>query len=228
MTATQRRHPERDPHLADGGAHPHAARSDRPRPRRHRARRLAARLPSPAVRRRAGRRDLHPGRHQPLQRLLRRPPRRRRRGPPRPGPRHRRRTRAATTGADRHLRVVRRGGARRRLPGRRRRLAAAARRRRLDPRRRPVHRRPQALRLRGPRRAVRVPVLRDRRRRRLVLRAGQAPGLGGVRAGRAGRPAGLGDPRGQQLPRHRLRPPRRQTHARGPPGPRQDARRCSR
>ena len=145
-----------------------------------------------------------------------------------PGPRHRRRPRAAQPGAGGDLRVVRRRGARRRLPRRRRRLAAAARRRRLDPRGRAVHRRPQALRLRGPRRAVRVPVLRDRRGRRLVLRAGQAPRLEGVRARRAGWPARLGDPRRQQLPRHRLRPPRRQTHARGPLRPRQDPRRCSR
>ena len=47
-----------------------------------------------ALRRRAARRDLHPGRHQPLQRLLRRAPRRRHRGPPRAGARHRRRARA--------------------------------------------------------------------------------------------------------------------------------------
>ena len=64
------------------------------------------------------------------------------------------------------------------LPDRRRRLAAAADRRGLDPRRRAVHRRPAALRLRGPRRGVRVPVLRDRRGRRLVLRPGHAPAAG--------------------------------------------------
>ena len=43
-------------------------------------------------------------------------------------------------------------------------------RRRVDPRRRALHGRPAALRLRGPRRGLRVPVLRRRRRRRLVLR----------------------------------------------------------
>ena len=49
------------------------------------------------VRRRAARRDLHPGRHEPLQRLLRRAPRRRHRGPARPGARDRRRPRAAAS-----------------------------------------------------------------------------------------------------------------------------------
>ena len=48
-----------------------------------------------AVRRRAGRQHLHPDRHEPRQRLLRRPPRRRHRGPPRPGARDRRRADAA-------------------------------------------------------------------------------------------------------------------------------------
>ncbi len=71
------------------------------------------------VRRGAARRDLHPGRHQPLQRLLRRPSRRRHRGPARPGARHRRRARAAPPGAGRHLRLVRPRGPRRRLPDRR-------------------------------------------------------------------------------------------------------------
>ncbi len=61
----------------------------------------------------------------------------------------------------------------RRLPDRRRRLAAAAGRRGVDPGRRRLHRRPAALRLRGAGRGVRVPVLRDRRRGRLVLRPGQ-------------------------------------------------------
>ena len=70
------------------------------------------------VRRRAARRDLHPGRDEPLQRLLRRAPRRRHRGPPRPGPRDRRRPRPAAPGARRDLRVVRAGGALRRLPRR--------------------------------------------------------------------------------------------------------------
>src|ERR1039458_5788054 len=56
------------------------------------------------------------------------------------------------------------------LPGRGRRLAAAAGRRGLDPRRRLVHRWTQAVWLRGLGRAVRVPVLRDRRCGGVVLR----------------------------------------------------------
>ncbi len=68
--------------------------------------------------------------------------------------------------------------------------------------------------------AVRVPVLRDRRGGRLVFRPGQAPRLGGVRAGGAGRAARRGDPGGQQRPRHRHRPPRRQAHAGRPARPR--------
>ena len=62
------------------------------------------------VHRRAARRDLHPGRDEPLQRLLRRAPRRRHRGPPRPGARDRRRPRPAAPGADRDLRHVRARG----------------------------------------------------------------------------------------------------------------------
>ena len=142
-----------------------------------------------AVCRRAGRRDVHPDRHEPVQRLLRRPARCRHRGPPRPGSGHGRRARPAPSGPDRDLPDVRRRRARRRLPRHRRRLAAAAGRRRLDPRRRALHRRPEAVWLRGARRGVRVPVLRDRRGRRVVLRPGQAPRLGGVRAGGAGRTA---------------------------------------
>ena len=59
---------------------------------------------------------------------------------------------------------------------------------RVDPRRRPLHRRPAAVRLRGPRRGLRVPVLRPRRGRRLVLRAD--------RAGRRGRRSSLAVPVG--------------------------------
>ncbi len=50
---------------------------------------------------------------------------------------------------------------------------------------------PRAVRLRGTRRGVRVPVLRDRRRGRLVFRADHAPRLGGIRAGGARRAAGV-------------------------------------
>jgi 1,4-dihydroxy-2-naphthoate octaprenyltransferase len=48
---------------------------------------------------------------------------------------------------------------------------------------------PRTVRLRGPGRGLRVPLLRHRRRDRLVLRAGGAARVGGVRAGCAGRPA---------------------------------------
>ena len=64
------------------------------------------------------------------------------------------------------------------LPGDRGRGGDPARRRRLDPRRRPLHRRPAPLRLRGPRRAVRVPVLRPGRRQRLLLRPARASSTG--------------------------------------------------
>ena len=81
---------------------------------------------------------------------------------------------AAAPGARRHLPDVRRCRALRRLPDRRRRLAPAGGRRRLDPRRRALHRRPAAVRLRGARRGLRLPVLRHRRGRRLLLRPAQA------------------------------------------------------
>ena len=72
----------------------------------------------------------------------------------------RRRARAAPPGADRDVCDVRAGGAVRRLPGGGRRLGADRRRRRIDPRGRALHGRPAPVRLRGARRAVRVPVLR--------------------------------------------------------------------
>ena len=159
---------------------------------------------------------LHPDRDEPLQRLQRRAPRRGHRGPARPGPRHRRRPRPAQAGPDRDLRRVRPGRARRRLPDRHRRLAAAARRHRLDPRRRALHRRPAPVRLRGPRRGVRLPVLRRRRRHRHVLRADGGAQLGVVRARGAGRPARDRDPDGQQHPRPRDRPAGGQEDARRP------------
>ena len=132
-----------------------------------------------------------------------------------PGAGHRGRARAARPGAARDLRLVRPGGGVRRLPDRGRRLGAAGGRRGLDPRRRALHGRPAALRLRGARRAVRVPVLRHRRRRRLLLRAGPGAALGGVRLRGARRAAGERDPRRQQRARPRDRPPRGQAHAGG-------------
>ena len=83
---------------------------DRPRAGRHGAGGAEDDFRARRVRRRAAGRDLHPGRDQPVQRLLRRPPRRGHRGPPRAGARHRRRPRPAAPGADRHLHLVRPGG----------------------------------------------------------------------------------------------------------------------
>ena len=95
-----------------------------------------------------------------------------------PGARDRRRARAAAPGARRDLPELRRRRALRRLPDRRRRPGAAADRRRVDPRGHPLHRRAAPVRLRGPRRGLRLPLLRRRRRHRLVLRAapGRCPG----------------------------------------------------
>ena len=166
---------------------------------------------------------VHPDRHEPLQRLLRRAPGRRYRGPARTGAGDRRRPHAAAPGAGGDLRGLRHRCGRRPVPGGGGRLGAAGGGRRLDPRRRALHGRPAALRLRGPGRAVRVPVLRHRRGGRLVLRPDGGAALGGVRPGRARGPAGRGHPRGQQRARHRHRPPRRQAHAGGEARPRANA-----
>ena len=90
-------------------------------------------------------------------------------------------------------------------------------RRRLDPRRRALHRRPAPVRLRGPRRGLRLPLLRRRRRHRLLLRADARS----CRGRRSCSPCPVGllasrDPRRQQRPRPRDRPARRQAHARRP------------
>ena len=74
---------------------------------------------------------------------------------------------------------------------------------------------PAPVRLRGARRAVRVPVLRDRGRHGVLLRAGPAAALAGVRVRGPGGAAGERDPGGQQRARPRDRPPRRQAHAGG-------------
>ena len=172
------------------------------------------RLQAAPLRRRARRQHLHPDRDEPGERLLGRAPRRGHRGPPRPGARDRRRADAAAPGAGRDVGRVRHRGRGRRVPRRGRRLGAARGRRPVDRRRRALHRRAAAVRLRGPRRAVRLHLLRPRRGGRLVLRADRGPALGGRRARRARRPARGGDPRGEQRARHRDRPPRRQAHAR--------------
>ncbi len=70
-------------HLADGGAPAHAAGRRRAGARRHRAGRHRGHVPRARLRRGDDRRAVHPGRHEPVQRLLRRAPRRRRRGPAR-------------------------------------------------------------------------------------------------------------------------------------------------
>ena len=98
------------------------------------------RLPLGRVRRRADRLDLHPDRHQPRQRLLRRQARRRHRRPARPGAGHLRRAGGAAARPLRDLARVRRRRRRRHLPGDRRRPGDPRGRRRLDRRRRPLHR----------------------------------------------------------------------------------------
>ena len=91
---------------------------------------------------------VHPDRHQPRQRLLGRRAGRRHRRPPRPGPCHRGRARHATPRACRHVARVRASRSSRRLPDGGRGAADPAGRRALDPRRRRVHGRAPALRLR--------------------------------------------------------------------------------
>ena len=100
-------------------------------------------------------------------------------------------------------------------------------RRRLDRRRRPLHRRPAALRLRRPRRGLRLPLLRPGRRQRLLLRPGRAARRAAARALDRGRLPRHGDPRRQQRARPRDRPARRQEHARGADGARQRRRRST-
>ncbi len=85
----------------------------------------------------------------------------------------------------------------------------------LDPRGRAVHGRPAAVRLRGARRGLRLPLLRHRRRLRLDVRAAAVLALGVLRARRPGRAARDRDPRREQHPRHGHRSARRQAHARG-------------
>ena len=94
------------------------------------------------VRRRPDRLDLHPDRHQPRQRLLRRQARRRHRRPARPGPGHLRRAGRPAARPLRDLARLRRRRGRRHLPGHRGRAGDPRRRRRLDRRRRPLHRGP--------------------------------------------------------------------------------------
>ena len=92
-----RRASERAAHLADGRAAADAARRGGPGARRHLAGRHPGHVQAADVRRRDARRAVHPGRHEPLQRLLRRAPRRRHRGPARAGARDRRRAGAAAS-----------------------------------------------------------------------------------------------------------------------------------
>ncbi len=158
-------------------------------------------LPRAGLRRRAARGAVHPGGHEPLKRLLRRPPGGRHGGPPGPGPGDRGRARPAEPGADRDLRHVRPGGACGvyliavagwvlLAIGAASILAGVL-----------YTGGPPPVRLRGPRGAVRVPLLRHRRRRRLLLRAGPAAPLGGVRLRDPRRAARERDPRRQQRPR---------------------------
>ncbi len=114
--------------------------------------------------------DPDPDRDQPRERLLGREARRRHRGPARPGAGHLVGPHRAEARAPRDLDRVRARGADRRLPRDRRGPRDHRGRHRLDPRRRPLHRRPASLRLRGDGRALRLPLLRPRRRERLLLR----------------------------------------------------------
>ena len=215
---------ELGPNLADGGSRPHAARCDRSRPGGHGAGWLPERVSPAAFLCGAGRRGVHSGRHESLKRLLRRTTRRRHRRPAWAGQDHGGRPRPAPPGAARDIHLLRRGGGGGRLPGRGRRLGAPPGRRGFDPRRGALHGRAAPLWLRGPRRGLRVPLLRDRRGRGLVLRAGQTSRMGGVCPGRTSRVDGGGDPHGQQRSRHRDRLAGRQAHARGAAGPSSRAR----
>ena len=124
-------------------------------------------------------------------------------------------------GADRDLDRLRGGGCLRHLPGLRRRLGDPRDRRLLDRRRRPLHRRPAPLRLRRPRRGLRLPLLRPRRRQRLLLRPARTARRAAARPLDRRRLPLDRDPRRQQRPRPRDRPPRRQDDLGGADGPRQ-------
>ena len=90
----------------------------------------------------------------------------------------------------------------------------------LDRRRRPLHRRPAALRLRRARRGLRLPLLRPGRRQRLLLRAGRTARRAAAGALDRGRLPRHRDPRRQQRPRPGDRPARGQDDAGGADGPR--------
>ena len=167
-------------HLGDGRAAAHAARR---RSRRcSSARRWPARegeFRAARLLRRADRQRLHPDRDEPLQRLLRRAPRRRHRGAPRAGARDGRRA------SCRRARCWSRPGSRSAIA-----VAAGAYLIALVGWEllaigaasilagRPLHGRSAPVRIRGARRAVRVPVLRHRRRGRLLLRADRGADAG--------------------------------------------------
>ncbi|CAA9522381.1 MAG: 1,4-dihydroxy-2-naphthoate polyprenyltransferase, partial [uncultured Solirubrobacteraceae bacterium] len=199
--------------LAHGQPRADAARGGRARARGDRAGRDVRHLPGRRVRRGAARRAVHPGRHEPLQRLLRRPARSGHGGPPRARPGHRGRARAAEAGAAGDLRLLQPGGRLRDLPRGDERRRTARHRRALDPRRCAVHGRSAALRLRGARRGLRLSLLRGRRRRGLDVRPARDVPRGGLRPGGARRPARRSDPGRQQRPRPRHGPARRQADA---------------
>ena len=155
------------------------------------------------IRRGAHRQPLHPDRHQPRQRLLRREA----------GGRHSRptRSRAGHGGgpggppprAGRHMDRVRGRGGGRHLPHGGGRSRDARDRSRVDTRRGALHGGPAPLRLRGPRRGLRVHLLRARRGQRLLLRPARGD-LGPLGGSLGQRRADLdGDSGRQQRPRHR-------------------------
>src|SRR5215207_7518274 len=201
--------------LAARGTAADAARRDRAGAGGHGPGRVGGHVPCAAVRGSAGGQRVHPDRHEPLERLLGRPSRCRHRGPARPGARDGRRPDASPACARGHLRGLRRGGGGGPLPRRGGRLGAARGGCRLDPRRRALHGRPAPVRIRGARRAVRVPVLRPCGRGGVLFRPDGGAALGGRGAGRAGGAARRGHPGGEQRARRRHRPPRGEANPRG-------------
>ena len=167
----------------------------------------------------ADRLDLHPDRHQPRQRLLRRQARCRHRRPAGAGAGHLGRAGDPAAGAAGDLDRLRGGGRLRHLPDRGGGHRDPPDRRALDRRRRPLHGRAAALRLRRARRGLRLPLLRPGRRQRLLLRPGRAARRAAARALDLDRLPRHRDHRRQQRPRRRDRPPGRQDDDGGADGP---------
>src|SRR4029077_6079910 len=130
---------------------------------------------------------------------------------------------AAQTGADRDVCHVRAGGRVRRVSRGGGRTGADRGGGRVDPGGSVVHGGTPPVRVRGPRRGVRVPVLRRGGGDGLVFRAGATAALAGVWVRRAGRAAGKRDPGREQRQGHRYGQACGQAHARGQAGTRTHA-----